>query len=153
MIVLYALKGTHTLSQEINGPQARHLQLISCLHFLVEGKDGYQVRHLQLASCFHSLKRDMWVPGCIFTKILLGVFSPKWEQQLKQSAEPGFVSCGHLKTRSWQEQRRAKPRLSKGLGGQILPFFEARETLHMCRKSPWESKRKGHHLTIYDTYM
>lgn len=42
---LYALTGTYTLRQEMNGPQARHLQLISCLHFLGEEKDGHQVRH------------------------------------------------------------------------------------------------------------
>ena len=37
------------LRQEIDGPQARHLQLASCLHFMGQEKSGLQVGPLQLA--------------------------------------------------------------------------------------------------------
>ena len=35
------------LRQEIDGPQARYLQLASCLHFLGQEKDGLGARHLK----------------------------------------------------------------------------------------------------------
>ena len=35
------------LRQEIDGPQARYLQLASCLHFSGQEKDGLRARHLQ----------------------------------------------------------------------------------------------------------
>ena len=56
------------LRQEIDGPQARHLQLASCLLFMGQEKkewmtsggtlttssiDGLQFRYLQPASCLH----------------------------------------------------------------------------------------------------
>ena len=34
--------------------------------------------------------------------------------------------------------------------GHIFPIFGARETLHMCRKAPWGSKRREHHPIICD---
>ena len=34
--------------------------------------------------------------------------------------------------------------------GHTFPILGARETLHMCRKPPWGSKRKGHHPKIGD---
>ena len=47
------------LKQEIDGPQARDLQLVSCLHFLGQEKGGLQAGHLQLASCLHFLKQEL----------------------------------------------------------------------------------------------
>ena len=43
--------------QEADGPQARHLQLVSCLHFLGWKKDGLQAGHLNLASSLHFLRQ------------------------------------------------------------------------------------------------
>ena len=34
--------------------------------------------------------------------------------------------------------------------GHTFPILGARETLHVCRKAPWGSKRKEHHPIIGD---
>ena len=60
------------------------------------------------------------------------------EVTIETGHQPGFVSCGRLK--SCQEQRGAEPCLSKGLRGHIFPLLGARETLPTCRKPPWGSK-------------
>ena len=55
-----ARKKRTRLRQEIDGLQARHLHLASCLHFLGREKDGLQAgEHLQLASCLHFLRQEI----------------------------------------------------------------------------------------------
>ena len=42
------------MRQEIDGLQARYLQLASCLHFLRQEVGGLLVRYLQSVSCLHT---------------------------------------------------------------------------------------------------
>lgn len=43
---------TIIVRQEVDGPQARYLQLVPCLH-------GLQARHLKLASSLHFLRQEI----------------------------------------------------------------------------------------------
>ena len=60
--------------RDLDGPQAKHSQLPSCLHFLKQEVGKLQVRRLWPASCLLS---EMEVTA--------------------ETRITGFVSCGHLK--------------------------------------------------------
>ena len=49
-----------------------------------------------------------------------------------------------------QGQKGTKPCLSKRSKSHIFLIHGTRETLHMCRKAPWGSKRRGCHPIIGD---
>ena len=140
------------MRQETDRPQARRLQLASCVHISGQEKSGLQARHLQLASCLHFLKQVSYLQVSYLQPSSCVPSKNESNNRFRASSQ-ALCPVDTLRQQSWQRQRRAKPCLSKESGSHIFPILGARETFHVARKAPWVSKRRGCQPIICDANM
>ena len=94
--------------------QTGHLQLVSCLHFLRQEVDGFQVRHLNQSPIFSQ--------------------TGSYDRDRVNSQALSLVDA--LRQQSWQEQRGAKPHLSKGSSDfHFPPPWGKEDTTHAQKGS------------------